>query len=253
MKHNPEMAATLDAVNQLWEKAGEVNRIGLVIYQSYQATQREAAMCATSETRFGNHGTLGSSMARSLSYEEDGKHILGSAQEAATRITWESLLAAFNILRANNVSFKGSSYDDLIEEAEYTDPLGNKHDISAFPHDPLDPKQSTEIHNKRRMYCWYWNLAHKMLLGVRKSVYKAVRARVDAEAALAVPKGLPLGERRPRARTKTGTDVPPIKYTVTVREVVGHRFIKETGTSLWQVELLGSTKPIWVDERTAPW
>lgn len=252
MKHNPEMAAALEAIDKLWEKAGEVNRIGLVIYQSYQATQREAAMCATSETRFGNHGTLGSSMARSLSYEEHGKHILGTSLDAATRLNWENLLGVFNSMYANGVSFVGNTFDSMMKKIEHTSADGTKHRLPPFPHNPLDPKQSRDIKNKRQMYCWYWNLAHKMLLGVRKSAYKAVRDRIDAQNALTAPRALQLSERRAMKRTPIGP-ITPVKYTVTVRDVLGHRFSKATRSTHWQVELLGATTPIWVDEKQAPW
>ena len=67
-EHNDDVKEFLEGVKAAWPSAELINRVGLVLYQSTQAVQRTSAFCVGPESHFGNHGTIGASMEKSLNF-----------------------------------------------------------------------------------------------------------------------------------------------------------------------------------------
>lgn len=199
MSHTPLAQAELDELAKTWEGSEKVNRLGLVIYQSTQYTQRTSPICVTPETRFGNHGTLSSSMTRSKNYADDGKHILGDEDDAANRLGRELLMQLYNGLSAAGLHLN-THLNDLLTQILYVDSsTGRRKALQSLPFDPQNPEQAVAVQQYRRYYCWLYGMCQSILLGVRRATYRANIEKVKAATAVGQKSGFNLGERVPVA------------------------------------------------------
>jgi hypothetical protein len=134
-KHTPEMSQTLKDLDALWEQSDAINRLGFVLYSSVQAVDRDAPLCVGPETRFGNHNVLGESMSKSLNFSQNGQHLLGTMQEAKTRLAWERTFDFFNGLALDGLVMEGFKLSDFISRIRYKTGDGPLESVIPFPMD----------------------------------------------------------------------------------------------------------------------
>lgn len=173
MAQDEALAKDLEALSAIWTDCGAVNRIGLVLYHSAQATFRDSAIAVTPETRFGNHGTLSASLLSSLNFAADGQHILGPPPVAAARLSWDLIMGTVNGFVASGLTVDPDYVEESLKRVKYPDPdTGNMVSVKAPQDNPLDPVQLAKIKTRRRYYRWYHELCLSILLNVRRADYK---------------------------------------------------------------------------------
>lgn len=218
MSHGPLEQAELDALAKVWDGAETVNRIGLVIYQSTQYTQRNSAICVTRETRFGNHGTLSSSLAGSMNYADHGKHILGDEDAAANRIGRELLMQLYNGITAAGLQMD-PRINEMLTQISYLDSLtGERKALKSMPFDPQSPDDAYAVQQYRQYYCWMFDLCRSILLGVRRATYKANVQKLKALTAAGHASGFTTTERVPVARAIQKSVKPPSPPELVISE-----------------------------------
>lgn len=167
----------LKDINERWPNAGYVNRVGYVIYHSSQATTRDSAMSLTPETRFGNHGTLGASLNRSLNFKEHGSHILGSRKDSAIRFARELLSGFYNTLIVSGLTLKIplKTIAQAIQSASLdVEPLEAS---ECLPLDASDPDVHKFMELSRAHYGYYYDLCKSIALTLKKADFQREPSR----------------------------------------------------------------------------
>ncbi|KIK52401.1 hypothetical protein GYMLUDRAFT_265430 [Collybiopsis luxurians FD-317 M1] len=170
IRHADCIVQFLEEIKKAWPMAELINRVGLVLYQSTQIVQRSSAFCVGSESRFGNHGTLGTSMEKSLNFVSNGLHLLGTEHEAKTRIAWEYALDFYNNLQLSGLNLS-IPFNQLVSGITYEDNIHALHPVSQFPINPADPWHMEKVARYRSYYKHLLMMCRSYSLNLRKSYY----------------------------------------------------------------------------------
>lgn len=169
-------------VNHVWRHA--VNRVAYVLYQPTRATQRTTSFSVTPATFFGNHGVLSPTDTLVLNYAQEGRHILGTPTEAATRLAREASMGFLNTLAASGLTIN-SDLTSLMSAISFSHPRTNSiQPVGPAAFEPSQLGGSPFIDTMKRYYRHYYDRCMSLHLGISKHMYKAVQAAV-AEGATA--------------------------------------------------------------------
>lgn len=169
-KHTEALVAFLSDISNAFPTADLITRVGMVLYQGTQMVERNAAICVSPETRFGNHGTLGTSMSKSLNFVQNGLHLLGSEKEAKTRLGWERVLDFCNGLHLDGLEL-GISVPDLISKVGFRDRNNNFQAIVNYPIDPSDSAQMEKVQLHKAYLKHLYILRRRYYIPLTKSHY----------------------------------------------------------------------------------
>lgn len=182
-KHEQDLEEMLLAIQKQWPCAELINRVGLVLYQSSKAVQRTSAFCVGPETRFGNHGTLGSSMSKSLNFTDNGLHLLGTMHDAHTRLAWEHALAFYNGLSQSGLQLN-LSFNDLVSAITYSNGNDQSNAVTPYPIEPTNVLQMDQVRLFRQYYKHLLLQCRRYHLNLTKSHYlhrmKALTDKVES-------------------------------------------------------------------------
>lgn len=173
VEHAESLREQLLKIKELWPTAELINRVGFVLYWSTEAVERNSALCASPETRFGNHGTLGAGLTRSLNFVDNGQHFLGTEQDARSRLGWEHILNFYNALRLSGLDL-AIPFSTLVSSITYQDSCTQTSQaIVPYPIDPSNPQQMEWVQLYRRYYKFLLILCSRYSLHLTKSHYLA--------------------------------------------------------------------------------
>ncbi|KAF8055374.1 hypothetical protein FPV67DRAFT_1458957, partial [Lyophyllum atratum] len=188
MLQDPDYAA----VNDLWRKAGKVNRIGIPVYFPSQAVQRTCGVAVSPPTIFGNRGSLSRSSAQSLSFARDGMHLLGSAHEAKSRLARELAFNFFNGLAQCGLTYCGQTASTVMESIKYRDSTSSDVACTVEPLslDPMNPEHSERVANFRGYYAYLYRVASSLDLHLTRAQHKHIQKKL--REALSAPEVRPM-------------------------------------------------------------
>ncbi|RDB25058.1 hypothetical protein Hypma_007527 [Hypsizygus marmoreus] len=169
------------AMNELWQKAGEVNRVGIPVYFPSQAVHRTGGISVTPATTFTNHGSLTRSSAQSLNYVQHGNHLLGPAHDRNSRLAREAVSGMFNFLKQAGLRMNEHSASSLLELIEYPDPdkPGNWKTVEAPALDALNPLQAPSVQRYRGYYAYYHRIASSLDLQLSRAKHRSTQKQLE--------------------------------------------------------------------------
>ncbi|KAF5373223.1 hypothetical protein D9757_010568 [Collybiopsis confluens] len=264
VKHTEEVQKFLDIMQSQYPAAELITRCGLVVYQSTQAVQRSAAFCVNPETRFGNHGTLSTSMTKSLNFSSHGLHLLGTERDANTRLAWEMALNFYNSLKVSGLDSK-ISFPDIVSSIFYKDSLDTPQHIQSFPIDPADDIQMVQVARFRQYYKHLLQQCRRYLLVMTRSHYFAQMSDLKKEVETISLKispveyvpiqsalGSSVSNEDDEGDQEYDIDIPD--GSVTIARVVQRGLDRKTGQIHWRIEIEGESEAIWVShEKGSHW
>ncbi|KAI0037919.1 hypothetical protein FA95DRAFT_1613779 [Auriscalpium vulgare] len=163
-------AGSLDDLSKTWDNAGKVNRCGYVVYHSAQATQRASAMSVTPATRFGNFGTRSATELKSLNFSEHGRHILGTPEDAASRLAHELTFQFMNGLAAAGLQPTFTANHLLDRLRFYAPDTETSQPVRLTAYDPAGKEDW--ISRMESYYAGQWANNSDISLGMTKEAYK---------------------------------------------------------------------------------
>jgi hypothetical protein len=193
LSHSEDMIQTLEELDRHIPGASSPNRVGLVSYWSTPSVERSAACNVCPETRFGNHGTLHSSLANSLNYAENGQHLLGLEQEAKSRLAWEHVLSFQNALTVCGINIDITT-NEILSKMRYRSVSDEDRPIIPYPIDISDPSHVAQSRLYQAYYQHLYTQCQRYFISTTKASHRSSVRALETAASRSL---FQLGERIP--------------------------------------------------------
>jgi hypothetical protein len=126
---------------------------------------------------FGNGITQNQAMNQAdnrRNFADDGRHILGSPQEAISRLAYEEVFSFLNGLERAGLKLSSVKVNDLL-----SDMVGTREgqDLSPIPlqYDPSIKEHADHMVKMRRYYQWYTELVYSISLNISRVEFQATQ------------------------------------------------------------------------------
>ncbi|KAE9399999.1 hypothetical protein BT96DRAFT_673281 [Gymnopus androsaceus JB14] len=260
VEHVESLLELLLKIKELWPTAELINRIGFVLYWSTEAVERSSALYASPETRFGNHGTLGVGLARSLNFVDNGQHFLGTEWDARSRLGWEHILNFYNALNLSGLDL-AIPFSTLVSSVTYRDSNTQTSEaIIPYPIDPSNSHQMEQVQLYRQYYKSLLMLCRRYSLHLTKSHYLVQMKSLSEEVESSMEKFglseyLPIqsalnenleSEEPEQSCEENGSMDIDEPEPIPISQVLDRSVCREKGEVFWHIQLANTEEKIWV-------